>query len=72
MKKNILPIALLIFFIALFVYKAASEYSSDHAAMKDYRAEVKLHPYQKHYTPVPQNLINKYYNTTTDSLKVSK
>jgi hypothetical protein len=64
MNTNILPIALLVFFVILFVWKAAAESASDHAAMKDYKTDIRLHPYQHDYIPIPQNEISEFYKSS--------
>ena len=65
MNTNILPIALLAFFVLLFICKAASESAADHAAMKNYTEDIKTHPYRHDYVPIPQSEVNEFYKTTT-------
>ena len=65
MNTNILPIALLALFIVLFAVKASSESAADQAAMKGYKEEIKLHPYQDDYIPIAQGELNEFYKDST-------
>jgi len=65
MNTNTLPIALLALFIVLFAWKAIAESAADQAAMKDYKEDIKLHPYQYDYVPISGNEINEYYKDST-------
>jgi len=62
---NKLIIALFVFFMALFAYKAITESISDSAAMRAYNEDIKLHPYQHDYVPISPGLENGYYKDTT-------
>lgn len=73
MNTNILPIALLAFFIVLFAWKASAEFAADQAAMKDYKEDIRLHPYHHDYVPIPLAEFSAFYKDSTNvtSIKLS-